>query len=174
MPKDEGLVSRASQGDRIACHVIYKNYVEAMFHTVVRIVGNSEDAQDVTQETFIKVFQKLNSFRGEATLGAWIKRIAVNTALNFIRDKKKIFFEELNEKITISDKIEIDEVQWQNDILQVHHAIKKLPDGCRVVFNLYLLEGYQHKEVADMLGISESTSKTQYRRAKRILKEILS
>lgn len=151
-----------------------------MFHTVIRMVGNREDAEDVTQEAFTKVFQRLHTFRGDSTLGAWVKRVTVNTSLNFLRQKKKIFFEELNEKTclptgktTTFGEEKIDEAEWANDIQQIHEAIKKLPDGCRMVFNLYMLEGYKHFEVANMLGITESTSKTQYRRAKRLIKELI-
>ena len=173
-PEEKALVSRAINGEQQAQFTIYQKYVGAMFHTVVRIVGSREDAEDVTQEVFIKVFQKLNSFRGDSTLGAWIKRVTVNTSLNFMRKKKKIFFQELNEKINTADEAEIDEAEWASDIRQIHEAIKKLPGGCRMVFNLYLLEGYKHTEVASMLDITESTSKTQYRRAKRLIREIIS
>lgn len=166
-------MDRALEGDQQAHYTIYKRYVGAMFHTAIRMLGNKEDAEDVTQEIFIKVFQRLDSFRGESTLGAWIKRVAINTSLNFIRNKKKLFFEEINEKTTVADESEIDEQAWEFDIRRIHEAIKDLPGGCRLVFNLYMLEGYQHKEVAQLLDISESTSKTQYKRAKRLLKKML-
>ncbi|MEO1257694.1 MAG: sigma-70 family RNA polymerase sigma factor [Bacteroidota bacterium] len=172
-PEEKALVDRAIRGDQQAQFALYRKYVGAMFHTVIRMVGNREDAEDVTQEVFTKVFQRLGSFRGESTLGAWIKRVTVNTALNFMRKKKRIIFQELNERTNAIDEAEIDEAAWANDIRQIHEAIKKLPDGCRMVFNLYMLEGYKHAEVANMLGITESTSKTQFRRAKRLLKEII-
>ena len=167
------MVSRAVNGEQQAQYTIYRKYVGAMFHTVIRMVGSREDAEDVTQEVFTKVFQRLHTFRGDSTLGAWIKRVTVNTSLNFLRQKKRISFEELNEKFTPVVEIEIDELEWANDIRQIHEAIKKLPDGCRMVFNLYMLEGYKHFEVANLLGITESTSKTQYRRAKRLIREII-
>ena len=135
------------------------------------MVGNREDAEDVTQEAFTKVFQRLDTFRGDSTLGAWIKRVVINTSLNFVRQKKKLFFEEINDRTIIADEPEIDEAVWASDINNIHEAIKQLPDGCRVVFSLYMLEGYKHSEVADMLDITESTSKTQYKRAKRLIKE---
>ena len=95
--------------------------------------GNREDAEDVTQEVFTKVFQRLDSFRGEATLGAWIKRVTVNTTLNFLRKKKKLFFEELNDRTAITDLPEIDEAEWAFNIWNIHEAIKQLPSGCRMV-----------------------------------------
>lgn len=174
LPQDEKvLVSRALTGDQQAQYAIYKKYVGAMFHTVIRMVGNREDAEDVTQEIFTKVFQRLDSFRGESTLGAWIKRVTVNTCLNFMRQQKKIFFEEINDKLNTANEPEIDEKEWAFNIQNIHEAIKKLPDGCRVVFNLYMLEGYKHTEVAELLGITESTSKTQYKRAKRLIKKLI-
>ena len=89
--EENALVKRAISGETRAQHIIYKKYVNAMFHTVIRMVGSREDAEDVTQEVFTKVFQRLDSFRGESTLGAWIKRVTINTTLNYIRQKKKLF-----------------------------------------------------------------------------------
>ncbi len=145
-----------------------------MFHTIFRMVANREDAEDLTQEVFVKVFRQLGSYRGEATLGAWIKRIAVNAALNFLRQSKRIRWVEMENHNQPDDGPEIDETAWSHDIRRVHEAIKGLPDGCRLVFSLYMLEGFPHKEVGKMMGITESTSKTQYRRAKRLLREALS
>lgn len=174
LTQDEGvLVSRALGGDPQAQYGIYKKYVGAMFHTAIRMVGNREDAEDVTQEVFTKVFQGLDSFRGESTLGAWIKRVTVNTCLNFMRQRRKIFFEEINDKLNTTSEPEFDEKEWAFNIQNIHEAIKKLPDGCRMVFNLYMLEGYKHAEVAELLGITESTSKTQYKRAKRLIRELI-
>lgn len=167
------LIRQAIAGRQQAQYTIYQKYVAAMFHTVIRMVGNREDAEDVTQEAFTKVFQRLDTYRGEATLGAWIKRVTVNAALNFLRKKKKLYFEELNDRTVVADLPEIDEAEWAFNMRSIHEAIKQLPDGCRMVFNLYMMEGYKHAEVANMLGITESTSKTQFRRAKRLVREIV-
>lgn len=172
--EEQALVLQAKAGSEKAQYLLYTKYVHAMYHTIIRMVGSREDAQDLTQEAFTKVFQQLHSFRGEASIGAWIKRICINTALNALRKKKKIFFEELDEKIKHPIQEEIDEQQWAMNIERIHEAVKHLPEGSRMVFNLYLLEGYKHAEVAATLGISESTSKTQYKRAKRLIKEYLS
>lgn len=160
-------------GDPLAQHELYNRYVNAMYHTIIRMVGSREDAEDITQEVFVKVFQKLDSFRNEATLGAWIKRIAVNAALNFLRRQQDFFTDPVDEGKTGESEPEIDETEWANNLALIHEGIKKLPAGCRTVLNLYLLEDYTHREVADMLGISESTSKTQYKRARRLLREML-
>lgn len=167
--EEQELVRRCLRRDDRAQMRLYRKYVQAMYNTVVRMVPNKMDAEDIIQEVFVKVFQKLSEFRGESTLGAWIKRITVNTTLNFIRQRKEIKFME-NEEWDRSDLLQAEKkIDPEFSMKQVHHAIKKLPDGCRVVLNLYLLEGYQHQEIASILKITESTSKTQYRRGKQLL-----
>jgi RNA polymerase sigma-70 factor (ECF subfamily) len=142
-----------------------------MYNTVVRMAPSDTDAEDIVQEAFIKVFQNLSQFKGDSTLGAWIKRIVINTALNFLRRHKRINYLNTEIEDTLAQPLEAD-VQ-ETDIHRIHQAIKTLPEGCRLVFNLYLLEGYQHKEIAQILGISESTSKSQYQRARRLLQRQL-
>jgi len=167
--EEQELVRRCLRRDDRAQMHLYRKYVQAMYNTVVRMVPNKMDAEDIIQEVFVKVFQKMSEFRGESTLGAWIKRITVNTTLNFIRQRKEIKFMENEEWDRSNLLLEDKKIDPEFSIKQVHHAIKKLPDGCRVVLNLFLLEGYQHKEIASILKISESTSKTQYRRGKLLL-----
>lgn len=171
--EEKELVRRSLQGDSRAQMRLYRKYVQAMFNTVVRMVPNKMDAEDIIQEVFVKVFQKLGQFKGDSTLGAWIKRITVNTTLNFIRARKEIYFMQDEEWERTNLLQEDVKVEPEYSMKQVHHAIKKLPDGCRVILNLYLLEGYQHKEIASILKITESTSKTQYRRGKKLLAEQL-
>lgn len=170
-PEELQLIDKCLAGESKSQKLLYQKYVNAMYHTVVRMVGNSEDARDIIQDTFIKVFNHLGAFRKDSTLGAWIKRIAVNTALNFLRSEKNLqtmpFEEHLNER-----PMEEDEVKTVN-IKAIHQAIKSLPEGSRVVLTLFLLEGYQHQEIAQILDITESTSKTQYRRGKLMLQEKL-
>ncbi len=160
------LVKRSISGDQRAQLQLYRKYVTAMFNTAIRMVPNRADAEDIIQEVFITVFQKLASFRGESTLGAWIKRITVNTTLNFIRQRRDIYFLESEALELKLDHEEKETIEPLFNMTQIHHAIKELPEGCRLVFNLFLLEGYSHQEIAKILSVSESTSKTQYRRAK--------
>lgn len=165
------LISRAKNGDENAYYRLYKLYVQAMYSICIRMVVNQMDAEDLVQETFIDAFKKLDTYRGEASFGSWIKKIAINKSLNFIR-RKKIKFTEINK---IEPK---EENQNEVDFLsiapeKVHEHIKELPDKARVILNLYLLEDYKHKEIAEMLNISESTSKSQYLRAKELLKDRL-
>lgn len=145
-----------------------------MYHTAVRMLGNRADAEDVLQEVFMRVFDQLEAFRGDATLGAWIKRITINTALNHLRRKNQIRWRELPETPEIAllpqEAAAVEEV----DVGRIHRAIKALPEGCRVIFNLHALEGYQHQEIAQILDISASTSKSQYRRARLMLQQKLS
>ena len=139
-----------------------------MYNTIVRMVPDRGDAEDILQETFIKVFRKIDTFKGESTLGAWIKRIAINASLNYIRSNKNNLFQNIDDQFDLSDNSDIDTTP-PVELSLIQNAIKKLPEGSRVVFNLFLIEGYQHKEIAKILDISESTSKSQYQRARRLL-----
>lgn len=169
--EDEQLIKDCLEGSSHAQEKLYKKYITAVFNRIQRMVANRTLAEDLSQEVFIKVFQQLKQFNGTSTLGAWIKRISINTALNHIRKTKRVRFEELDGNETTENE------SYENppniSMEQIHYAIKKLPEGSRIVLNLYLLEGYQHKEIAQILDISESTSKTQYRRGKIMLQQSL-
>jgi RNA polymerase sigma-70 factor (ECF subfamily) len=171
----EKVILRCKRGDRKAQYEIYKQYAKAMYNVCLRITGDTQEAEDVLQEAFLTAFDKIESYRNEATFGAWLKKIVIHTALNQVRKRKYQFTE-----ITEDDDYEDDSYQEialneENSLQveQIRKAITKLPDGFRVVFSLYLLEGYDHQEIAEILGISVSTSKSQYNRAKKKLKEIL-
>lgn len=169
--EDTRLIQQCLQGKAEAQKMLYQKYVQAMYHTVIRMVVSKMDAEDVLQEAFVQVFQKLHTFKAESTLGAWIKKIVINASLMHLRKQQRMRFEALNtqqEQVVLERQ---DEPAY--DMAQIHYAIKQLPDGCRVVLNLYLLEGYQHQEIAEILGISVSTSKSQYHRAKRMLRKKL-
>ncbi len=166
------LVKDCLVGDRKAQYRLYRLYNKAMFNTCLRMLKSREDAEDVLQNSFIDVFSKLHMFRGEATIGAWIKRIVVNNCINFIK-KRKMLLSELDTKHL---KDIPDDDNWDNlklDTKKINDAIYQLPDGYRVVFTLYALEGYDHQEVSEIIGTTVSTSKSQYSRAKKRLKEIL-
>jgi RNA polymerase sigma-70 factor (ECF subfamily) len=173
--QSQSLVEKCKAGDRKAQFELYQQYGKAMYNVCLRITNHETEAEDVLQEAFIMVFRKLSEFRGESTIGAWIKRIVVNTAINCVRKRKM----DLSPLDTLRGKEDdTTEVrQKEEDVLyqveQVKKAIQQLPDGFRVVISLYLLEGYEHGEIADILGIAESTSKSQYNRAKAKLREIL-
>jgi len=142
-----------------------------MLNVAFRICNNTEQAEDLLQESFVSAFKNLSSFKGTASFGSWLKRIVVNTSLNYLRSKK-LEFEELEGKEAV-----VEDVDYGNDqelmVGRVKDGIAQLPTGYRLVISLYLLEGYDHKEIAEVLNISESTSKSQYNRAKNKLREII-
>lgn len=168
----EELVEKCLSGDRRAQFAVYQTYSKAMFNICLRMMGKREEAEDMLQNAFVDVFTKLHSYRGEATLGAWIKRIVINSCLNELK-KKKI--------PVISTDVEFQDVEFQEyeedfsleDIQRIKQAVATLPEGYRMVFSLYLLEGYDHGEISEILGISEGASKSQYSRAKQKLHQIL-
>jgi RNA polymerase sigma factor (sigma-70 family) len=172
-PRHLDLVEACKKGNRKAQFELYQLYHMAMYNTALRIVGDSDDAEDVMQEAFLKAFIKLDSFREEVSFGAWLKRIVINKALDFLRLKREqISLEEAGE---VSQMVE--EEQDTGDVEYRAEAIKKaiynLPEGYRVVLTLILLEGYDHDEVSSILNISNATSRTQYHRAKKRLIELL-
>jgi RNA polymerase sigma factor (sigma-70 family) len=137
------------------------------------MLGNTENAEDVLQNSFVDIFTKLESFRYESAVGAWIKRIVINNCINFIK-KRRLQFEELNDNIQKNELQDTPSVG--EDVIKVEmiqKAIMQLPEGYRVVFTLYAMEGYDHEEIGDILGVTEATSKSQYSRAKARLREIL-
>jgi RNA polymerase sigma factor (sigma-70 family) len=169
----EDLIARCRTGDRDAHYRIYKLYSKAMFNVGYRITRSEEDAEDVLQEAFISAFRSLDSYRGDATFGAWLKRIVVNKAINALNKKKHESIPDDNEQWDIAEEQSPPEYRDSLTVERVKKAIEKLPDGYRTVLSLYLLEGYDHQEIGEILGISESTSKSQLNRAKAKLKELL-
>jgi len=136
-------------------------------------MNNREDAEDVLQDAFVQAFTKLDSFRYESTFGAWLKRIVINTSINAL-NKKKVDLMLTDDFRFVGDRYEENEnVDLPLTSRDIEKAMEQLPEGGRVVFSLYLLEGYDHLEIAEILGITESTSKSQYMRAKRKIYEIL-
>ncbi len=144
-----------------------------MYNVCYRILGSESEAEDALQEAFIDIFRRLDTFREESSLGAWIKRIVINHCLNVFK-KRRIKFEEMSEKISEIPVDEyVDEEETNYEVVRVKKAIMKLPDGYRQVLTLYLIEGYDHGEIADILGIQETGSKSQYSRARAKLRELL-
>jgi len=139
------------------------------------MMSNAEDARDMLQEGFLDAFRRLESFRFESTFGAWLKKIVINKCINAL-EKRKITWadEEIpDEYASASDNGSIYEEELQLSVERVKKAMNLLPEGARIIFSLYLLEGYDHTEISEILHISESTSKTQFMRARNMVKEIL-
>ena len=172
-PKHLKLIEACKKGDQKAQFEIYQLYYLAMYNTSLRIVRDPDDAEDVMQESFLKAFAKLKTYRGEVSFGAWLKRIVINKALDFLRLKKeRLSLDEVGEIEEIPDNPpETMEVAYQAETIK--RAIYSLPEGYRIVLSLILLEGYDHEEVSEILNISNATSRTQYHRAKKKLIELL-
>jgi RNA polymerase sigma-70 factor (ECF subfamily) len=166
------LITRCKGGDRTAYYQVYKLYSKAMYNVGYRITGNSDDAEDVLQEAFISAFNNLDHYRGDAAFGAWLKRIVINKAINQVSKRK-------HQSIPEDDRWDVAEedapMEYADELTvdRVKRAIHQLPDGYRSVLSLYLLEGYDHQEIAEIMSISESTSKSQLNRAKGKLRELL-
>lgn len=144
-----------------------------MFNTCLRITGDEMDAEDVLQESFVSAFKNLHSFKGTASFGSWLKRIVINNAINMVK-KRRLDFESVDGKEDEDAFAEpAQETDTSYDVAMVKQGISRLPEGYRLVLSLYLIEGYDHKEIGQILGITESTSKSQFNRSKKKLREIL-
>lgn len=169
---EKSIIESCKRGDSISQYALYNKYSKAMYNLAYRMMNNREDAEDMLQEAFTEAFKNLKTYRYESTFGAWIKRIVINRCINQLRKRKIELF--TNEFIDIGEESDDSTgFDMDTDVKKVFKAIEKLPHGYRLVFTLYLLEGYDHQEISEVLGISESTSKSQYFRAKKKLKQQL-
>ncbi|MEZ4896085.1 MAG: sigma-70 family RNA polymerase sigma factor [Saprospiraceae bacterium] len=166
--QDALLIEKCIRGNELAQYQLYQRFAQPMYHTAWRMVGNGEDAKDVLQQAFIKIFSNLHTVQDIQAVAGWIKRIVINTALDHLQGKRRWRIEpqEYIPELAIAADAEI-----KMAVQEMHDMIMELPDGCKQVFCLYLLEGYKHQEIAEMLEITESTSKSQYWRAKQLLKQ---
>jgi len=167
------IVEQCQTGNRQAQFELYRLYSKAMYNLCLRMVRDEGNAEDLLQNSFTDVFTKINTFRFESSIGAWIKRITVNNCINFLK-KRRLEIQELDDRYHHIPVAQAETPDCKLSIDQVNKALLQLPDGYRVVFSLYLMEGYDHKEIGQVLGITEATSKSQYSRAKAKLRGILS
>lgn len=168
------LIEECKSGRRSAQRQLYDLYSKAMYNTALRIVQDSEEAQDVLQESFISAFKNLNQYRGDATFGSWLKRIIINNALNKLNKKKLKVTPLDDEHMEIEDSISHEErKEMIMSVDRIKKAVSVLPNGFKQVFTLYQFEGYDHKEIGEIMGITESTSKSQYNRAKNKIRSLL-
>jgi len=164
------LVKRCKRGDSRAYEAIYQKYAKAMYNTSLRIVNHTGDAEDVMQEAFTDAFRSLEDFHYKSTFGAWLKRIVINKSINQLRKRKMDLID--IEKTNIGNVAEEDgpdEQELQLKVEDIKKAVVLLPNGYRTVLTLYLFEGYDQEEIADILGVSHATVRTQYMRAKKKL-----
>ncbi len=166
------LIQRCKKGDRMAQNELYKHFAGAMYNVCRRMMGNEDDAQDMLQESFVDAFLKLKNLQNAQTFPAWLKRIVINNCINELRKRKNIFLG-IEEEIDVPDFRESDNDYVKTEASKILKAMDKISEGCKVVTNLYLFEGYDHKEIAQILSISESASKAQYSKAKAKIRTLL-
>ena len=171
MESEKALIEGCKQSDRSAQHELYDRFAGQMLAISKRYSKSDPEAEDILQESFIKVFRNISSFREESSLFFWIKRIVVNTALN--HQRSKLYAYPMADVQSVPMNVDTDITLADFHLEELLQMIQELPDGCRVIFNLFAIEGYPHKEIAGMLGISEGTSKSQYARARSLLREKL-
>ena len=167
----QDLLDGCKEGDQKAQFQIYKLYYKAMYNTSLRIVNESMEAEDIMQESFLAAFEKIDTYSGTVSFGAWLKKIVVNRSLDAL-NKRKAVFEDIDSYGNIRDDSDDESISNEEvdvKVEKVKEAIDRLPDGYRVILSLYLLEGYDHDEIAEILSINSSTSRSQLSRAKQKL-----
>jgi RNA polymerase sigma-70 factor (ECF subfamily) len=166
------LIKECIAGNPLAQKQLYQTYSRKMMGVCMRYAGNYDEAKDVLQDGFIKLFEKLKTFSGTGSFEGWMRRIFVNTALDAYRKNKQerqlLDIDDVSYFLSVKELV-TDEMAAE-DLMKI---LQKIPAGYRTVFNMFAIEGYSHKEIGDMLGITESTSKSQYSRARDFLKNIL-
>lgn len=162
------------QGSKKACFELYKLYAKAMLNVAFRVVGNVAEAEDVIQESFLDAFKRINDFRQETTFGLWLKQIVVSKSINVLRKRKVELIELGDDADYLAEEELCDDEEMHYKVARVKEAMNDLPEGYKQVISLYLIEGYDHEEIGQILNITENTSRTQFLRAKRKLSEILS
>lgn len=171
----QDLIELCGKQDPKAQFKIYKLYYKAMYNSALRIVKDSYEAEDIMQEAFLSAFKNIGKYKGEVSFGAWLKRIVVNRSLDSLKKKKLELFPLESELYKLTEeetKFEAEDSKEQLEAIQ--HGMNLLPTGYRVILSLYLIEGYDHEEIASVLGVTASTSRSQFLRAKKKLIQILS
>jgi RNA polymerase sigma factor (sigma-70 family) len=158
------LVDKSLKGDTRSFQVLYQTHVKAMFNTALRILGNTADAEDIIQDSFLDAFKNLNKFSRQSTFGAWIKQLK----------KKRIALVEVGNGALELEETPSEDPAWEDmQIEAIRKALQQLPDGFRTVLSLYLFEGYDHEEIAGILGVAHATVRTQYVRGKKKLLDLI-
>ena len=167
------LILKSQEGDRRAQNELFKLYADAMYNICRRMMGNEDDAKDALQDSFVHAFTKIKTLKNVDIFSAWMKRIVINQCINELK-KKKLLRDDLDDIGDIPDE----EIVEENNTLkyranEILNAIDKISEGCKTVLNLYLFEGYDHREISEILSISESASKAQYSKAKAKVRKLL-
>ncbi len=167
------ILAGCIRGDSSAQKKLFDSYSRLLLGVCNRYTNSIEEAEDVLQEGFVKIFLNIKEFKGEGSIVAWMRRIMINTAITHYHKMKKYRYHDDLDEVK---KTKIDEYQWDESEFtreELYNVIHRMPDGYRMVFNLYAVEGYKHREIAVIMGIDENTSKSQYSRARRWLQERL-
>jgi RNA polymerase sigma-70 factor (ECF subfamily) len=173
MWEDEEILKGCKNDDRKAQEQLYKKYAPVLLGILCRYSRNRQEAEDLLQEGFVKIFRNINQFREEGALLAWMRKIMINTAIRYYQNTI-----EENSTVRLKDSMERNLADIDTNLMtysaeDVLKILQKLPEGFRLVFNMHVMEGYKHKDIAKKLGISESTSKSQYARARKFLRKLL-
>ena len=172
--KQQKLIELCKQNNRRAQLKLYEQYAKAMYAISLNMVKDRYTAEDILQEAFVAAFEKIKTFKAEVSFGAWLKKIVINKCLDYLK-KQKVQFDSLDEHSEIAEQqLQDESPKITIDADNIKKNILDLPDGYRTILTLYLLEGYDHEEIAEILGISASTSRSQYARAKALLLKNLS
>lgn len=167
------LIERCKTGDIKSQMEVYKLYYKSMFNVSLRILNNRFEAEDIMQESFLSAFSNLKSFDMYVTFGSWLKRIVINKSIDCIR-KRKINFEQIDEGAIEDEQVSDNEAQLiEIKVEKIKECLLKLKDPYRLVFSLYVIEGYDHQEISQILKINESTSRAQLTRAKHKLRQMV-
>ncbi|MBN2481662.1 MAG: RNA polymerase sigma factor [Bacteroidales bacterium] len=176
LSRNHDLIERCRKGERKAQEQLYRQYFKAMYNISFRLLNNQVEAEDVMQEAFLTAFLKIEEYRGTVSFGSWLKRIVINKSIDVLR-LKRIKLEELDRETGTEADQEVDydvgEQEIPATVFKIREAVKSLPDGFRIVLSLFYFEGYDHSEISQILGISESTSRSQLVRARKRLAELL-
>ncbi len=165
------IIDKCRKGNRQAQTELYRRYYKAMYNVSLRILNHSAEAEDVMQEAFIAAFKQLNQFRGEVSFGGWLKRIVVNRSIDALRKRKELIKDQIQMPEEAEEKIDVSYSEIRAE--EIKKTISKLPDNYRIVLTLFLLEGFDHEEIAEVLKISNGASRTIYHRAKAKLKSMI-
>ena len=169
---EQELFARICKGDEQALEIVYQKNYRMMVRLVTSNNGTEEEARDVTQDSFIQAYTKIGSLKKEITFGAWLKRIVINNSINAVKKRKNVT-SEWNDSLDMIEE-DLQDLDYQKyEAARIMDAIDKISEGCRTVLNLYLFEGYDHKEIGQILNISESASKAQYSKAKSKIRKVL-
>lgn len=174
LPQRDEIIDRCLRGDALAYKELYQRYSKAMYNTCMRLLNNVTEAEDVLQDSFIEAFKNLQNFEYRTSFGGWLKQICVNRSINQLKKRKLDLVDiEKNGQYDRAEETTIDEKEILLKVESVKKAIMQLPDGYRTILSLYLLEGYDHEEIAGILNVAESTTRTQFIRAKQKLLQVL-